>query len=484
MKATLETKIGLEVHCQLTNLRSKLFCGCSANYRGKEPNTHMCPVCLGLPGSLPVLNSKAIEDAIMIALALGADISSRTLFFRKNYFYPDMPKNFQISQYDQAGGVPIAAGGSVSMGNGKKVRIRMIQIEEDPAKLSYEGTIDSASATLVDYNRAGIALMEIVTEPDLESPNDARLFLQNLRSILEHLGVSDGSLEGSMRCDANISLGEGRRVEIKNISSFKEVERALNFEIARQKSLLDRGAEVKMETRHWDELRRVTVSLRVKEEEHDYRYFPEPDLVPIAVTPELIDKVKANMPELPEMREERFVEEYDLPHEAAQTLTGNKRLADFFEDCVKSYPDAKKIGNWLVSDFLRYLYEAGLDIDESRVTPNHLVKMLQLIDSGVISGKIAKQVLKEMMTTGRLPDSIVEEKGLRRISSRNYIESEVEKVFKELPQAVNDALSDEKAVNYLIGELMRRTSGKCDPTLANEIVSSKLSKLKSKQTAA
>ncbi|MCP8305136.1 MAG: Asp-tRNA(Asn)/Glu-tRNA(Gln) amidotransferase subunit GatB, partial [archaeon] len=294
-----EIKIGLEVHCQLTNLMAKLFCSCSSDYRGKEPNTHICPICMGMPGTLPVLNEKALEDATMVAIALNSNISDRMLFFRKNYFYPDMPKNFQISQYDKAGGVPFSLGGYIQIDK-KKIRIRRIQIEEDPGKLSYEGTIESSPSTLVDYNRAGIALIEIVTEPDIRSPKEARLFLEKLRSILEHLGVSDGSLEGAMRCDANISLKGGRRVEIKNISSFKEVERALNFEITRQKSFIERRIAVGQETRHWDEVRRITVSLRSKEEEQDYRYFPEPDLVPVTISKDHVREVKLKMPELPD----------------------------------------------------------------------------------------------------------------------------------------------------------------------------------------
>jgi len=266
-------KIGLEVHVQLTSLKTKLFCGCSSDYRGKEPNTLVCPVCLGLPGSLPVLNRKAVEYAVMAALALNCKLSNRMLFFRKNYFYPDLPKNFQITQYDRAGGVPLAKDGYLYIeheGRRKKIRISRVHLEEDPGRLVHLGPIDHSPYTLVDYNRSGIALLEIVTEPDIRSPREARVFLQKLRSILEHLGIFDGSLEGSLRCDANISLAGGTRVEVKNISSFKEVERALSFEITRQKGLLEKGIAVKRETRHWDETRRVTVSLRTKETEQDY----------------------------------------------------------------------------------------------------------------------------------------------------------------------------------------------------------------------
>ncbi|MEM2897544.1 MAG: Asp-tRNA(Asn)/Glu-tRNA(Gln) amidotransferase subunit GatB [Candidatus Bathyarchaeia archaeon] len=472
----LEVKIGLEVHCQITSLKTKLFCSCSADYRGKEPNSSICPVCMGIPGTLPVLNEKALDYAIMVALALNSEVSRRMLFFRKNYFYPDMPKNFQISQYDKAGGVPLAINGYV-LENGKKVRIRRIQLEEDPAKLVYEGTIETSTCTLVDYNRAGIALIEIVTEPDMDSPEEARKFLQKLQSILEHLGVSDSTLEGSMRCDANISLAGGQRVEIKNISSFKEVERALTFEIARQRSLMEKGIKVGRETRHWDDVRRVTITLRVKEEEQDYRYFPEPDLVPVTTTEDRLERVKKAMPELPDARKDRFMKDYGVSTQNAEVLIGDKLLADFFEECLKHYNNPKEISNWLVGDFLWNMREMGLSIKELKVSPVHIAEMVKRIDDGVISGKIAKSILREMMLTGKLPERIIEEKGLRKISDREYISSLVDKIFEENKRAVEDALIDEEAINYLIGQLMKATKGKADPVIANEVVKEKLLRL-------
>ena len=467
-------KIGLEVHCQLTSLKTKLFCSCPTDYRGKPPNTNICPVCMGEPGTLPVLNKEAVRAAVMVALALHSKISRFTYFTRKNYFYPDMAKNFQISQYDGVGGAPIAKGGYVDLGNGKVVRIRRLQLEEDPARLVYEGTIDTATATLVDYNRHGVALIEIVTEPDITSPEDARRFLQKLRSILEHLGVFDGELEGSMRCDANISLEGGVRVEIKNISSYKDVERALRFEITRQSSLISRGIRVVRETRFWDERRRVTVSLRVKETEEDYRYFPEPDLPPVVITDEFIDEVKRSLPILPDERKRIFVEKYGVSEQNAEVLVNDKALADFFEECLKHYGKAQELSNLLVGDFLAQLHSLNLSVREVKVKPEYIAKLLRLLDKKVLTGHLAKAVLREMLETGRDPEAIVEEKGLRRIGSREELEKRVDRVFRENRKAVEDALVNEKAVHFLVGQVMRITRGKADPNLTRQIIESRL----------
>jgi aspartyl-tRNA(Asn)/glutamyl-tRNA(Gln) amidotransferase subunit B len=470
-------RIGLEVHTQLTSLKSKLFCGCSSDYRGKEPNSMVCPVCLGLPGSLPVLNAKAVEYAVMAALALDCKVSERMLFFRKNYYYPDLPKNFQITQYDRAGGVPLAVGGHLTIEDQKKrkkINISRVHLEEDPGRLVHIGPIDQSLYTLVDYNRSGITLLETVTDPDMDSPREARIFLQKLRSVLEHLGIFDGSLEGAMRCDANISLTGGTRVEVKNISSFKEVERALGFEISRQKGLVERGGVVKRETRHWDETRRITVSLRSKEEEQEYRYFPEPDLTPIELTADFIEKIRAGMPELPDDRMKRFVAAYGLPRYDAEVLVGSKALADFFEECVQLYNKPKDISNWMMSDLLRYLYENDLELRESKISPANLVEMIGLIDKGVISGKLAKTLLPKIILTGKSPNEIVEEEKMFKISDRDYLKEVVDKIFAENPKAVQDALTDEKAVHFLIGQLMKATHGKADPSLAGPIVNEKL----------
>ena len=479
-----QVRIGLEVHVQLTSLKTKLFCGCSSDYKGKDPNSLTCPVCLGIPGALPVLNEKAVEYAVMAALALNCKVSERMFFFRKNYYYPDMPKNFQISQYDKAGGVPLAVDGFLDIDAGKKrkkIQIGRVHMEEDPGRLVHQGAIDTSPYTLVDYNRAGISLIEIVTEPDLDSPKEARTFLQKLRSIMEHLGIFSGRLEGSMRCDANISLVGGTRVEVKNISSFKEVERALGFEIMRQKNLVKRGVAVKLETRHWDETRRVTVSLRTKEEEHDYRYFPEPDLVPIVITKDLIKEVEEKMLELPDARISRFVDDYSLPKYDAEVLVSDKALADFFEKGVQLYNRPKEISNWMMSDLLRNLYENNLELTESKITPEHLVEMIKLIEKGVISGKIGKRILPEMVLTGKQPSQIIKEKGLEKIDSRDALQDVIETVFKENKKCVEDALADENAVHFLVGQLMRATKGKADPQLANQLIQEKLESLKTKK---
>jgi aspartyl-tRNA(Asn)/glutamyl-tRNA(Gln) amidotransferase subunit B len=480
-----EVRIGLEVHAQLTSLKTKLFCGCSSDYKGKDPNSMTCPVCLGIPGSLPVLNEKAVEYAVMAALALNCKVSERMFFFRKNYYYPDLPKNFQISQYDKAGGVPLAVNGHLDIDVAKKrktVRIGRVHLEEDPGRLVHQGAIDTSPYTLVDYNRSGITLLEIVTEPDLSSPKEARIFLQKLRSILEHLGIFSGKLEGSMRCDANISLTGGTRAEVKNISSFKEVERALGFEIMRQKNLVKKGLSVKLETRHWDETRRVTISLRMKEEEHDYRYFPEPDLVPIVITNEFIEDAKGKMPELPEARIRRFVDSYSLPLYDAEVLVSDKVLADFFEIAVTLYDRPKDVSNWMMGDLLRNLNENNLELTETKISPESLVEMIKLIEDGVISGKIGKRVLPEMVLTGKRPSQIIEEKGLVKISSQDVLKDVVEKVFADNPKCVEDALADENAVNFLVGQLMRATKGKADPQLANNLIQEKLESLKAKQS--
>lgn len=473
--------IGLEVHVQLTGLRTKLFCGCSSDYRNKDPNSNVCPICLGQPGSLPKPNRQAVKFGVMTGLALGSEISRRTAFYRKNYFYVDMSKNFQISMYETGGMTTITKGGHLDINMGpkrKRVRITRMQLEEDPARLVHIGPIDLSPYTLVDYNRAGMALLEIVTEPDMSSPKEARIFLGKLRSILEHMGIFDGGLEGAQRCDANISIRGSNRVEIKNISSFKEVERALNFEISRQRGVIQKGGVVARETRHWDEIRKVTISLREKEEEHDYRYFPEPDIVPLEITDEMIRDAAESMPELPDPRAERFVREYGIPQYDALVLTGEKALADFFEASAKSFGDPKTVSNWMMGDLLGVLHDKDLELNEAKITPATFVAMLEMIKDGSISGKIGKIILPELVTSGRTPQEVVRERDMGRISDSGSIDGVVSEVFGENAKAVEDAVGDDEAINYLIGQIMKKTRGKGDPQMVNRAVRERIARLR------
>ncbi|MDH5816180.1 MAG: Asp-tRNA(Asn)/Glu-tRNA(Gln) amidotransferase subunit GatB [Candidatus Nezhaarchaeota archaeon] len=473
----LKVKIGLECHCQMTSLKTKLFCRCPADYRGKPPNTNVCPTCLGLPGSLPYLNRRAVEEAIKVALALNCKINRRMVFYRKNYFYPDLSKNFQISQYDY----PLAVDGYVTINVGgvdKVVRIKRIHIEEDPGRIVYKGSIESSPYTLVDYNRMGVALLEVVTEPDMETPSEAKAFLQELRSILEHLEVSDGSLEGSMRCDANISIEGGSRVEIKNITSFKEVERALSYEIIRQRNLLRRGVQVKRETRHWDEVRRVTVALRAKEEEMDYRYFPEPDLVPIEITDEMIERIKAQLPELPAARRVRLVKQYGLTEYEARVLTSDKHLADFFEKLALIHGNPKVDCNLVINELLRLLNEKNIGVRDLKFTPLEVSELLRMVDDGTISWKSAKYVLRRMVETGEHPRMIVETEGIRRIAKVEEIEKYVDMVFERCREDVEEALKDPKVIHRLVGEVLKETKMLADPKITFQVVSKRIEKLK------
>jgi aspartyl-tRNA(Asn)/glutamyl-tRNA(Gln) amidotransferase subunit B len=421
---------------------------------------------MGLPGSLPRLNKRVIELALRIALALNCEIPPVTNFFRKNYFYPDNPKNFQITQYDKAGGSPIARNGFLDSWQGR-VRIRRIQIEEDPGKLSYDGNIVSSPYALVDYNRAGIALTEIVTEPDLKNPRHAREFLYKLRSILEHIGVSDGSLEGSIRADANVSLSGGKRVEIKNVSSFKEVDRALNFEITRQKTLPG-GV---METRHWDEVRRVTVTLRIKEGEEDYRYFPEPDLSPVTISAQLIEDVKRQMPELPDQRRARFVKEFQVSDEIAKILTSEKAIADFFEEVLSLQPSPKIIGAWLAVDIPGYLKRQGLDFKEMSVNSSHVAELAKELAGGKISNKVAKSILMKLLSDGGNPRKYLETEAEQEPESLQEI---IGKVFDVNSDAVGEAQQNPKVIDFLIGQVMKETRGRGDHALMRKIISERL----------
>ncbi len=466
-----EVVIGLEVHIQLMT-KAKMFCHCSTDYIGKEPNTNTCPVCLGLPGSLPVLNKKVLEFAIRTALALNCKINQISRFHRKNYFYPDLPKAYQISQYDLSLGVNGYMEISLPESNEKRrIGITRVHIEEDAGKLIHEGDIASSSYSLVDYNRCGIPLAEIVTEPDFRSPEEARIFLVKLRSIVQHLGVCDGNMEeGSLRCDANVSVRPakskslGTKAEVKNMNSFRAVKKALQFEVDRQKKLLSEGEKVIQETRHWDELKNITVSMRSKEEAHDYRYFPEPDLLPLQVDLKMIEKIRRSLPELPEARKERFIKVYQIPKYDAEILTSSKALADYYEKASYLYSNAKILSNWIMGELIRYLNEEKIEIEDSPISPENLVAMLKLIDEGVISGKMAKNVFEKMFKTGKEASQIVEESGITQITDEDELFEVIDKVIKENPRSIEDFnKGKEKALNYLVGQVMRYTKGRAKP---------------------
>ncbi len=479
-----ESVIGLEIHTELLT-KSKMFCGCSARTFGAKPNTFTCPVCLGLPGSLPVINEKAIEYTLKIALALNCSIPEFTQFHRKNYFYPDMPKNYQISQYD----FPLGVEGFLNIevdGKTRRIGIIRVHLEEDTGKLIHiggTGRIAEADYSLVDFNRAGIPLVEIVTKPDIRTPEEAKAFMQELRNILLHLGVSDCNMEeGSLRCDANISIRPknsnllGTKTEIKNLNSFRALQRGLAYEIERQISLLQSGAQVTQETRHFDAAKNITTVLRTKEEAHDYRYFPEPDLVPMEISRDWINEIKEKLPELPEQRRKRFIETYSLSEYDARILTSSKAMGDFFEECMKSYSNPKSVANWILGEMSAALNEANLGIDECAVTPKHLVELLKLIDKGIISGKIAKAVFSEMFETGKLPQIIVEEKGMVQISDQDALVKIIEQVIAENPSQVEEYKSGkEKVLGFFVGQVMRLTLGKANPQLVNELLRKKLS---------
>jgi aspartyl-tRNA(Asn)/glutamyl-tRNA(Gln) amidotransferase subunit B len=479
-----EIVIGLEIHIQLMT-KAKMFCHCSTDYIGKEPNTNTCPVCLGLPGSLPVLNKKVLEFAIRTAVALNCRINQVSRFHRKNYFYPDLPKAYQISQYD----TPLGINGymEISLTGSKekhRIGITRVHIEEDAGKLLHEGDITSSSYSLVDYNRCGIPLAEIVTEPDFRSPEEARIFLVKLRSIIQHLGVCDGNMEeGSMRCDANISLRDaktgalGTKVEIKNMNSFKAVKKALQFEVNRQKKLLAEGEKIVQETKHWDESKNVTISMRSKEEAHDYRYFPEPDLLPIKVDVKMIDKIRKSLPELPEARRKRFIKNYQIPEYDAELLTSSKALGDYYEKTTSLYPNSKVLSNWIMGELMRYLNEEKIEIDKSPISPEKLVEMLKLIDEGVISGKMAKDVFEKMFKTGRDVSQIVKESGITQITDENELFEVIDNVIKGNPKSVDDFNEGkEKVLNFLVGQVMRYTKGRAKPDFVFEAIKQRIKK--------
>jgi aspartyl-tRNA(Asn)/glutamyl-tRNA(Gln) amidotransferase subunit B len=481
-----EAVIGLEVHAQMLT-DTKIFCGCSTKF-GSEPNTQTCPVCIGMPGVLPLLNKKALEFAIKTGLAMNCKISTYSRFARKNYFYPDLPKGYQISQYE----LPVCEHGYIEIvvdGNIKKIGITRIHMEEDAGKNIHESAPPMASGrgnfSFVDLNRAGVPLMEIVSEPDIRSPREAVEYMKKLRAILRYLDVCDGNMEqGSLRCDANVSIrlvGQkefGIRTEVKNINSFKFVEKALEYEIKRQTKILEDGGRIIQETRLWDSARGITESMRGKEEAHDYRYFPEPDLVPIKVEQKWIDEIKSSLPELPDIKRERFVSEYGLSGYNADLLTSEMPIADWFEEAVRLGGQPKAVSNWIMSELMRFLNEENKSIEECPLKPVQLVDMLKLIDSGIISGKIAKTVFEKMYKTGKDAEIIVKEKGLLQISDMGEIEKAVDDVIADnLKEVERFKSGEEKLIGFFVGQVMKLTKGKANPQMVNELLKKKLSNL-------
>jgi len=467
-----ETVIGLEVHVEL-HTKTKIFCGCSTSF-GAPPNTHTCPICLGHPGVLPVLNRQAVDYAIKAAMALNCQIAEETKFDRKNYFYPDSPKAYQISQYDK----PIGEHGWIEIevnGNTKRIGITRLHLEEDAGKLTH---VEGGSASLVDFNRVGTPLIEIVSEPDLRSPEEARAYLEKLKAIMQYCDVSDVKMEeGSLRCDANISLrpvGQaefGTKAELKNMNSFRGVQRGLEYEVIRQTELLEDGEKVVQETRRWDEAQGKTLSMRSKEEAHDYRYFPDPDLVKVYIDEEWKERIRSTIPELPDARKARYIRDYGLPSYDAEILTSSLKLAEFFEESLEYTADAKMVSNWVMGELLGYLNANNLEITDVKVTGKGLGEMIGLIEKGTISSKIAKTVFKEMIETGKAPQQIVEEKGLVQISDEGAIQAVVNQVIQNNPQSVADyKAGKEKAVGFLVGQVMKETRGKANPGLVNKLI--------------
>jgi len=465
------TKIGLEIHCQLTKLESKLFCTCKANYREFEPNQNICPVCMGLPGSLPRLNQKAVESATSIAMALHCQTPEKIAFFRKNYFYPDLPKNFQITQLNVYGDMSIGGEGYVDV-EGKKIKIRRIQLEEDPGRLIYEGTSDRTKITLVDYNRAGTPLVEIVTDPDFENPRQVRVFLNILSDLLENLDVSEPGLEGAMRADGNVSIEGGNKVEIKNIGSFHDLEKALHFELTRHQSLHERDIEIVQETRHWDERRKITISSRSKEEDQDYRYFLENDIPWVKIEQETRDRLQKNMPESISSKKERYVQKYNIAPQVADILSSDKYYSNLFENAHDD-SNAKDIANLITTDLMGFV-DTKEKRAKSKLTAQHLSDLVNAINSKTLTRNSSKTALQEIVKSGKSVKDLLDEMDLGQVSDSSEIENIISQVFEEEKQAVIDAKERPETVNFLVGKVMQKTKGKADHVKTLELIKSKL----------
>ena len=479
IKNKYEAVIGLEVHAQLLT-KSKVFCGCSTEF-GNPPNTNVCPICLGHPGVLPVLNKKAVEFTVLMGLAVNCRINEKSVLARKNYFYPDLPKGYQISQYE----LPICEDGFIyvdSDNSQKKIRIKRIHLEEDAGKSIH----DQGYETLVDLNRCGTPLMEIVSEPDLRTAKEAYAYLYKMRQVVQYLEICDGNMEeGSLRCDANISVRLkgteklGTKTEVKNMNSFKSVERAINHEVERQIEILEDGGEIVQETLLWNADLNEASPMRSKEEAHDYRYFPEPDLLPVVISEEWKKEIGEQLPEMPDKRKEKLINKYTLPEYDAEILTQTKPVADYFENVASFTNDFKSASNWIMGEVLKVINEQKMDIKDLPVSADMLAKLINLIGSGTISGKIAKDIFPEMISTGKDPEIIIKEKDLVQITDVSSLENMVEKIIESHQDEVKQFLDGkEKVLGFFVGQIMKETKGKANPKLVNELLHKKLNELK------
>jgi aspartyl-tRNA(Asn)/glutamyl-tRNA(Gln) amidotransferase subunit B len=480
MNSKYEAVIGLEVHSQLLT-ETKIFCGCSTKF-GVPPNTNVCPVCLGHPGVLPVLNKKVVEFTVLMGLATDCVINEQSVFARKNYFYPDLPKGYQISQFEK----PICEHGNISIekkdGSKKNIGITRIHMEEDAGKSIH----DQGDTTLIDVNRCGTPLMEIVSEPDMRTPEEAYLYLTKLKQIVTYLGICDGNMEeGSLRCDANVSVrlkGEkklGTRAEVKNMNSFRNVEKAIEFEIERQIDILEDGGKIIQQTLLWDADANIVKPMRSKEEAHDYRYFPDPDLMPVFVSQDWKNEIASSMPELPEKRKDRYISQYSLPKYDAEILTSSRELADYYENVLKITNDYKSASNWVMTDILKVINEENISVNDFPITPENLGKLIKLINDNTISGKIAKDIFPEMLKTNKDPNDIVKEKNLIQITDTKEIENAIEKILSANEPQVKEYLSGkDKVIGFFVGQIMKETKGKANPQIVNELLKKKLEALR------